>query len=765
MRRLLGHLTTIPLAFLSPGEWQVDPPLIPLYLGQEGPPYLAVVEVPPSAPPGVYRVCKGAECREVRVEARRDLQVLLPPRVAGDRLPLRVENQGNLRERVGIRADPASEVRVVPFEVELGPGERQELLLPLLGQGRLLLWVGGQLRTVQVVPSPLSPPSLTLRGEGQASVGPYGVRPGLRLWTEVYGVRTEAKWNPELLEVGLRGPLGQGEVYELGFRSSGEVYGGYEERGNRYRFRLSEASLELSGSLSLPGMGLTFGAALPLREGASFRVEGGVAGRGYSLALAYPPRLMASWHTPLGPWLEVRGGEAEWSLGLSEGPFNLILVLPKDRPPGFRGSLQDQKGWSLWVDSLDPTLALGYTWGPFSLRLDLREKGPGLLGGVRFGESFLYAALRGEGTTLWAVWQGWLPLAPLDAKARVSLLYTPRETRLEGSLLLPFTLTLPIPDPGYGTLRLRVDPPLEGLRLTLGEEVIPASGELRLYLPQGSHALRLSGPGILPLVERVEVKGGEEKEIILRPVRLAQLLLRCEGGEVQIGSGRYPCGASLTLPPGRYRVVPLPRPGLRPGEALEVELLPGAKAVVEPSWTPLPQEEARPKRLLSLGLLDLEENPLPRPAPGEWVRVGGIEGEGLVQLYRNGELVYQGPASEPFPIPREEGAYRLVFQGEKGIGEISFQPDPTRTLFPIFLDPPRPRPGERLRLLLKPRIPWERVKAVFLEDAPLERAEEGFRGEVAIPGDLPPLALYRLVLRVVYEDGEERIEVRVRLGR
>jgi len=73
--------STATLVFPEPsGEApRVDPPLRLLFASDDSP-YLVLVEVPETAPPGVYRVCFG-ECREVRVEERRFLEVntLAPP--------------------------------------------------------------------------------------------------------------------------------------------------------------------------------------------------------------------------------------------------------------------------------------------------------------------------------------------------------------------------------------------------------------------------------------------------------------------------------------------------------------------------------------------------------------------------------------------------------------------------------------------------------------------------------------------------------------
>ena len=79
----------------------MEAPLKALYLSDPKgpPPYLAVIEVPPTAPPGVYRVCLGADCREVRVEPRRNLEVHLPPSARGE-LPVRLKNGGTLKEEV-----------------------------------------------------------------------------------------------------------------------------------------------------------------------------------------------------------------------------------------------------------------------------------------------------------------------------------------------------------------------------------------------------------------------------------------------------------------------------------------------------------------------------------------------------------------------------------------------------------------------------------------------------------------------------------------
>lgn len=750
-------------SFPGPGEgWWVEDPLKALHLSDPKgpPPYLAVVEVPPTTPPGVYRVCLGADCREVKVEERRRLEVHLPPSARG-KVTVHLRNRGNLEEVVTLRPGEDSQVRFSPLRVSLEPGEEKSVLLPLDGGGLLLLEVhsGGERKLYAVRVAPEDPLSPSLKGKVFGGTGGLG------------------------LEASLLGPDGK-KALRFGLE----------------RAWSGEASLGLH--FQAPGLGLSLSSHEPHLQvdfagrgvdGTLWAGEGGLGGR--ATLSASPFRLWTALQLLPKPSLKALG------LGYAEGPVALSAAWPLllEGQLGFPGGgvlVRVEEGGSLLRLSLPPFLLEGgikddgtfrfYTdyssrYEGVAYRLGMGYSGlPYLVGSIGYGGVSLEGRLGGDGSSLhgrlegregdWS-FRGRAGLGPLGLVLGLEVQgdLDPWSLRLEGewregggrvSLQAGYRFSFGLPAEAGLLLGYPLPALLEGeslpkaqIRLvfapsrqsTVGDiqGVADERGRFALRLPPGAHRVQaLPPPGVLglPVEERVELGPGERAFLRLLPRRAVKVKAVCKEGSGQVrllgegGELSLPCGKDGLLPEGRYRVEALPARGYRLRTPPESPLLLGygEERSIEALFEAIPVERERPQRLIPIAFFSLEGTPTQVAAPGETLRVEAPGAERLV-LLGVGDLGPLPLTTLPMDLP--PGVYLLEALGPGGKGVVELTVDRGRPLFLTEFSPPRPVPGEKVRVLVQPRTLVQEVVLRLPWGEVLPLSEEGgrFRGEFVLP--------------------------------
>ncbi len=766
---------------------------------------LAVLEAPPTVPPGVYSVCVGAGgstlCQTVEVRKAEHLLLGVPPRAQGT-LSVSLANRGNVPLRVSLGSAPESQVFLPPKGLDLPPGEERTVDFPLGEGGTLLLLVAYGERQeryrVQVEGPGGSPPPYRLRGRvALAHPGPYG-------------------------SLTLEGPLAR--EAGLALRLEGE---GMRLVGN-LRLDLGPWGVSLGTG---PRFGLSYG------EGP------------WHLALAYPPHLAGEW----------RGEGEHGRLEVSAGGFRFAYAAlgltvqggcgfsPPCAPPFFRLERWGEPALFLaWEGGLRlggslPGLSLeaspypypwlrGAHWGSlegvvYRVEGALEPRGgtlsgslsfplaPGTRGrlGVDWGEKkALGVGLdhRGGGVDLWL--QGRLPLGEGEGSLTGGLGWEegPYGLRLEGfwtpgggGLRLEgrYAFSLGVPPEvswalgGYDRLPLEGEVRLLGRPLASSRVVArgvegalavsDAQGRFRIFLPrQGGKVEVLPPPNTLAFPSQVEVGPGPwESPLSVELPPASRIRLICMG---QGGKGAYlwggvtayvACGGQAVVPPGVYRLLPDALPEGEAEGALEVPLHPLEETPVTLSFRQGPKEAVDEATPIGVRFFP------PRPAPGEEVRleVQGVKGKLWLSLGEGGVVeegvVREGAHTFTFQVPWEaQGTLALRLRGELGFSRDLLLPlDEGRELLEISLTPPRASPKEVVKVTARVRFPAEGVFLLLPTGEALALAPIGdrvYRREfvlddalVRLAEPLGPSLAKGLRLEVVARQGDREVRKGLRL--
>lgn len=243
--------------------------------------------------------------------------------------------------------------------------------------------------------------------------------------------------------------------------------------------------------------------------------------------------------------------------------------------------------------------------------------------------------------------------------------------------------------------------------------------------------------------ERVELGPGGRAFLRLFPRRAVRVKAVCEGGSGQVrllgegGELSLPCGKDGLLPEGRYRSEAVPAKGHRLKAPLESSLLLsyGEEKRIEVPFEPIPIRKEKPRKLIPITLFSLEGTPTEVAAPGETLRVEAPGGERLV-LVGVGDLGPLPLVTLPMDLP--PGVYFLEAIGPEGRGAVELTVDGGRPLLLAEFSPPRPAPGERVRVTVGPRTLIQEVVLRLPWGEVLPLSEEGgrFRGEFVLPEGL-----------------------------
>ncbi|MEZ0321431.1 MAG: hypothetical protein ABWJ63_05855 [Thermus sp.] len=791
----------------GPLTWEVGP-FRPLLLPEGGEGLaVAVLEVPPTLSPGVYRVCAVAgerrACREVAVAEVRRVEAEVPARGLGG-VALVLRNRGNVPERVHLAPDGESPLRFPPMALALDPGEERRLFLPFPTPGDLLLLLryGGQEERYRV----------RVEGEGGAPT-PY----------RLLG-RLEAGY-----------PLGGGLSLEGGLA---------KEVGLALRVDYLEGALSARGRFNLGPWTLEGGSAptlaLGYREGPLF------------LRLAYPPSLEAEW---------AEGGET-YRLEASPGGLALAYAAPGFSvraayagSPSFRlerlGDFQAflayegglRLGGSLFLGHAQAYLGgVGLSgeatlFPAFSGRLGIQ--GPLVTGSYPTGQAYFEVAYRGSGPafSLGATY----PLGPLWLGGRLGYEGAPhlglslgyREGGLgltvqgslgEGKTALALGLRYEegpyalegkagwggIPRPGYAPAYFELKgsyafslPVPEGVTLALGgyervrvegkvtvlgqplprAEVVweggqaraDAEGRFRLWLPpEGARVRVIPPPGALVLSQETLLRPGEGAELSLPPASLLRLVCQGQGGRGAYVLGKeslfLPCGGQAVLPPGSYRLSPEAEAGYGSEGQGQVELGPLEERRVVLAFAPVSRETLHPP---GEGVrLSLSASPV---APGEEVEAS-LAGEGPLRLsvWEGNALLFRAQGKGPFrfQVPWEAKGPLVVRVEGEGKEEVHLLPvDPSRELLLLRLNPGRAALGQEVEVALSVRFPAEGAELLLPDGRalPFTRVGEGayalrLKVEEGLLREAEPLGhLLGVRLRAVAWQGERRVERGTRL--
>ncbi|WP_038060392.1 carboxypeptidase-like regulatory domain-containing protein [Thermus filiformis] len=574
---------------------RVDPPLR-LLLASESPPYLVLVEVPETAPPGVYRVCLG-ECREVRVGERRALEVKL--QAGGGLLLFRARNGGNVPELLPVRPAEESEVRFAPFRLELAPGEAKDLEVPLRGRGLLVLEVGEGRYLLRVEPEE-GPPPPALLGKLALSTEEAKVEAGLkgealsleaallRSWSGDYRASLKAA-TPQA-----RFFLDSGGYLELGL-NGGPLSGGLNLEDAV--FGLNPESLSFSLLSTFP---TGFAPLLPSvddldrpLERATLGLRGSYAfGKGlgslsfslargpWSLALGYPLFAEGRVYLP-----ELRGGELYARLDETGGRLRLSFP-PYALEVGLLGGPFGSLEYASFGGGLSYRLKAGYQTGAFlEGGLGYRAGAYGLSLGGRVGSNAsLYLA--GDARLGEVALRGLVsypfsgsPSGFLEAEGQLEDVKVflrgeyLRGLAFRAGAALPFSLDLPeLQSLLYPSFALLQGKTLPGGEVRVGSYRAIADGEGRfaLRLPPGTYRVSALPPaGVLALPEEREVRlpPGGEASLVLLPLRAVRVEVVCEAGAGRVRlvgertGAEVRCGESALLPEGTYRAEVFPEKG------------------------------------------------------------------------------------------------------------------------------------------------------------------------------------------------------------
>lgn len=486
-----------------------------------------------------------------------------------------------------------------------------------------------------------------------------------------------------------------------------------------------------------------------------------------ALGLGYlegPVGLSVTWPFLLEGRLGFPGGEV--LVRADEGGGLLRLSLPPFRlEGGFRGGTPHlYADYSSSYEGVAYRLGVGYGGSPY------------LEGGVGYGRVSLGGRLGGDESSLYGRLEGregdWsfrgraaLGGGGLALGLEVQGELDPRSLRLEGewregrgrlSLLAAYRFSFGLPAEaglllGYPLPALLEGETLPKAQILVGDiqGVADEGGRFALRLPPGAYRVQaLPPPGVLglPVEERVELGPGEKVNLRLFPRRAVRVQAVCPEGSGWVlfqGEGTgidLPCGGKGLLPEGRYRVEARPKAGYRLARPLPSALLLeyGEEAVVQVSFEPIPVEKERPKKLLPISLFALEGSSTQVAAPGETLRVLAPGARRLLLLGPG--LSLSLPLSETVTLPLDlpPGVYTLKAEGDGGEGVAELTVDPSRPLFLVQFSPPRPLPGERVRVTVQPRALVQEVvlRLPWGEALSLSKGEGGFTGEFLLPASL-----------------------------